>query len=147
MAFLRSTGSLILGLAVAFVLVVGVEVVSAVMHPYPPDFDPNSFEACKEHVARYPTPALVMGAVGWALAVFLSTAVATRLGTGRHPAHGILLGAFLFAMACFNMLMLPYPLWFELANVILFPLATFLAIRWCRKSPPAVAASGPPAAT
>lgn len=122
-AIVRSVGSVIAGLIVALVLVIGVEGLSSILHPFPPGIDPNDFEACKAHVARYPAGVLVLlGVVLWGTTVFVSSWVATRLGTGRHLAHGLVVGAILLAAAVFNMAMLPYPSWFWI-NLIVFPIA------------------------
>ena len=56
----------------------------------------------------------------------------TRLGTARHPAHGIVVGALLLSLAAFNMAMLPYPIWFPIVNVVTFPLGTILGVRLAR---------------
>ena len=130
---LRSAGAIIAGLVVAFVLIVGVEFFSAIFHPFPPGADPSDMEVCKAHVANYPGWVLGVCGLGWILTVFVSTWLATRLGTARHPAHGIVVGVLLFAAAGFNMLMLPYPIWFELLNVILFPSATLTGVKLSRR--------------
>ncbi|MDZ4685567.1 MAG: hypothetical protein SH850_10930 [Planctomycetaceae bacterium] len=132
-SILRSTMAVVLALAAAMAIIIAVEGIGAIMHPFPPGFDPTDMEACKAHVARYPTAALIMGVVGWGLAVFASAWIATRLGAGRHPAHGITIGLLLLAAAGYNMLMLPYPLWFEIANLVVFPAAFLIAAQLGRR--------------
>ncbi len=140
---LRSAGAMVLGIVVAMVLIVAVEAVSAVLHPFPPGVYPSDMEACREHVANYPQWLLAAFAPAWWFMVFASTWVATRLGAARHPAHGIALGLLLLAAVAFNMYMLPYPLWFEAGNWIMFPLATLAAVWLARgKKPPAAPAKG-----
>ena len=131
-SLLRSVGSVVAGLVVALVLIVAVEIFGAIFHPFPPGVDPNDMEVCKAHVARFPTWILAVAAAGWAGTVFASAWLATRLGTGRHPAHGIVVGAILLAFAGLNMAMLPYPLWFPLVNLVTFPLGTFWGARFGR---------------
>lgn len=107
-AIIRSVGSVIAGLIVALMLVIGVEGLGSILHPFPPGVDPTDMEACKAHVAQYPTEVLaLLGVVLWGLTVFVSSWLATRLGTGRHLAHGLVVGAILLAAAVFNMAMLP----------------------------------------
>ena len=124
-AMLRSVGGVIAGLTVALFFVIGVEGLGSILHPFPPGVDPTDLEVCKAHVARYPTGLLALVVVAWGTAVFVSSWVATRLGTGRYLAHGVLVGSILLAAVVFNMAMLPYPKWFWI-NVIVFPIA-FLA--------------------
>ncbi|MEZ5944050.1 MAG: hypothetical protein R3C18_21880 [Planctomycetaceae bacterium] len=126
---LRSIGAVVLSLIMAMVLLIAVEGFSAIVHPLPPGVDPSDIEACKAHVANYPGWVLAVVVPMWAATAFLSCWIATRLGAGRHPAHGIGVGALLFAAVTFNLLMLPYPIWFEAANYALFPLCIFAGVR------------------
>ncbi|MBI3865926.1 MAG: hypothetical protein HY290_28965, partial [Planctomycetia bacterium] len=87
-SILRSVGSVILALAVAFVLIALNELPGYFFHPFPEGFDQNDTEACRAHVAGLPTWLLAAGAAGWGVAVLASVWLATLLGTGRHPAHG-----------------------------------------------------------
>ena len=122
------SGALILALAG----VVGVELMSSILHPFPTGVDPTNMEACKAHVARYPTGVLLVCDTGWWLTVFASCWLATRLGANRHPAHGIVVGLILLALAVFNMAMLPYPSWFWI-NLITFPACCLGAIWLARR--------------
>jgi hypothetical protein len=106
-------------------LIVGIEVFSSIVHPFPPEVDPTDYEACKAHVARYPAWALLLVVLGWGLTTFLSAWLATRLGSGRHRAHGIVAGSILPALAVMNMSMLPYPIWFWASNLVIFPLGFY----------------------
>ncbi|MCA8990405.1 MAG: hypothetical protein KDA88_00410 [Planctomycetaceae bacterium] len=126
---IRSIGAIVLSLIVAMVLIIAVEGFSAVVHPFPPGVDPTDMEACKAHVANYPGWVLAVIVPMWAATVFLSCWIATRLGASRHSAHGIGLGVLLYAAVTFNMIMLPYPFWFEAANYVLFPLSIFVGVK------------------
>lgn len=128
---LPSLLAVVAALLVAFALVVAVEGFSAIVHPFPADFD-GSYAQMLEHVARYPAWVLAVASLMWAGIVLLCTWMATRFGSARHRAHGVVVGAILLAAVVFNMAMLPYPLWFEVANVILFPLATYCGVSLAR---------------
>ncbi|WLD11718.1 hypothetical protein [Planctellipticum variicoloris] len=122
-SILRSLAAVVAGIVAALVGVTAVEVLSAMLHPAPPGVDfATDFEACKAHVARYPAGVLALCGAAWGLVAFASAWVATRLGTSRHLAHGLFVGAVLLAAAIFNMAMLPYPAWFWL-NLIVLPAA------------------------
>jgi MFS family permease len=135
LSVLRSISSIIAGLIAALAVLIATEVFSTIFHPPPPGLDMSDMAACREHVARYPTWVLAACAVGWAAAPFAGSWLATRLGTRRHWAHGIIVGGILLAMAGFNMYMLPYPLWFPAVILVTFPLGTFLGTRLGRGSP------------
>lgn len=132
----RSVGSVVAALVLAFVMVVGWEVFSEMYHPFPAGADKNDLEVCKAHVANYPPAVLAPITAGWALTVLLAAWLATRLGTGRHPAHGLVVGAILLAFAALNMAMLPYPVWFPIVNLVSFPLGALCGARLGRGPSP-----------
>ena len=125
---IRSVASVILSLLLAFVLVIAVEGFSAVVHPFPPGFNGTPDEMY-EHVARYPDWVLAVVVVAWGVTVFASTWLAIRVGAARHPAHGIVVGLLLLLAVVFNMYMLPYPLWFEVLNLVVFPLGIYCGVK------------------
>lgn len=128
-SILQSTGSLLLALVVAIILLAGIEGVSAIVHPFPPDFGGTRDEVA-QHVANYPTWVLVsLGSVGWGITIFVASWMTTRLGTRRHPAHGAGLGLLLFAGAIFNMAMLPYPLWYWVLELITLPAGIYFGVK------------------
>jgi hypothetical protein len=121
-SLLRSVGAVVVGLVAALVLIVGVEWFSLIVHPFPPDVDPTDFEVSKAYIARCPAWVLLIAVLAWGLTTFLSAWLATRLGSGRHRAHGIVVGGILLALAVMNMSMLPYPIWFWASNLVILPL-------------------------
>lgn len=102
-----------------------IEVVSSIVHPFPSGVDPTDCEVCQAHVARYPAWVLLLAVLGWGLTTFVSVWLATRLGAGRHRAHGFVVGPLLLALAVMNMSMLPYPIWFWASNLVVFPLGFY----------------------
>jgi hypothetical protein len=122
---LRTIFSILVGMALAFALVVAVELGSAVIHPVPPGFTGTQDEMCK-HVERYPHWVLGIVVALWTGTTYASVWVATRLGK-RIP--GIIVGAVLLFALVFNVSMLPYPLWFKISTLTCFPVAFLLGIR------------------
>ena len=129
-SIIRSVLAVIAGLAAAMFFIVGTEAVWAVVYPPAPGVDLHDMEACKAHVAQLPADAYVIAAIGWGLAVFTGCWVATRLGAGRHPAHGYVVSSILSFAAVANMLMLPYPVLFWGLNLVSFPVCTYLSAKW-----------------
>jgi|APSaa5957512535_1039671.scaffolds.fasta_scaffold26187_2 hypothetical protein len=131
----RSITSVALALIVAFALVVGVEGLSALLHPWPADFA-GSPEEVLEQVATYPAwVLLILAGVGWGSTMLISTYLATRLSSNRHPAHGYGVGLFLLAMVVFNMSMLPYPNWLWVLNLLVLPAAAYFGTALGRAKP------------
>ena len=79
-ASLRILAGIVIGLVVAFILVVGVEGFSAVVHPLPKDFGGTMEEMCR-HVERYPQWVLAAVVPMWAVAALVSTWIAQRIGS------------------------------------------------------------------
>lgn len=132
---LRSTGAIVLSLAVAIAMVVGVEVLSSVLHPWPEDFAGTREEVARQ-VESYPAWILaLLGGVGWGGTMLVSTYLATRLGSRRHPAHGYGVATFAIAMVIFNLSMLPYPVWFWVFMLVMMPAAAFLGIHLGKARP------------
>jgi hypothetical protein len=134
--FAWSIAGIITGLAVALVLLIAVELASAIVHPLPPDFGGTQEEMCA-HVARYPTWVLALVVPAWALTAFAATRTAKRLstplvGSGLWTLDaGLVIGLLLIAGVLFNVSMLPYPIWFKIASVIgvIAAIATALCAR------------------
>jgi hypothetical protein len=111
---------------VAFILVVAVELFSAVVHPVPPDFGGTMDEMCK-HVERYPNWVLAIVVPAWAGTALAGTWIAGRLGN-RGCAQVV--GLLLLTALVFNISMLPYPIWFKVASVMVNASAVVAGVYW-----------------
>ncbi|MEQ8954136.1 MAG: hypothetical protein RL120_08375 [Gammaproteobacteria bacterium] len=128
-AVARSVGAVLASIIVGLLLLAAIEGISAVLHPFPADFV-GTPQDMMNHVANYPAWVLaLLGGGGWALTMLVIVWLATRLGSGQHPAHGYGVGALLLAAAAFNLYMLPYPLWFVLLDLVLLPAALIGGIK------------------
>ena len=126
---LQSIGAILLGLVVAILLAAGLEGLSAILHPWPADFAGTSEEIATQ-VETYPAWALaLLGGGGWGGTTFVSTWLATRLGSKRRPIHGYFVGVLLISAVIFNIWMLPYPTWFSLLNLVVLPTTLYLGVR------------------
>ena len=128
-SIVRNMGAFVAGIALALVFIVGTEWVWAMLFPFPPGVDPNDMQACKAHLAQLPASAFPIASVGWGLSTLSGTWVATGLGTGRHPAHGLIVGIILLVAALLNMLMLPYPIVFWITNLIVLPAGIWIGVK------------------
>jgi len=107
------------GMLVAFILVVAVELFSAVVHPVPPGFGGTQEEMCK-HVENYPGWVLAVVVPLWAGSALGGTWIAGRLG---NRGSALCVGLLLLAGVVLNISMLPYPIWFKIAILIAIPSA------------------------
>jgi len=125
-ASLRTLAGTVIGLFLAFVLIVGVEGFSAVLHPLPKDFGGTMEEMCR-HVERYPQWVLAAVVPMWAVAALVGTWIAKRIG--NLYAAGIV-GLLLLSALVFNLSKLPYPIWFKVVNLLVVPAAIVAGSRF-----------------
>jgi hypothetical protein len=125
---LRTLVGTLLGMSAAFVLIVGVEGFSAVVHPTPEDFKGTMEEMCL-HVERYPQWVLAAVVPMWAVAALVGTWAAQKIGNVY--AAGIV-GVLLLAALVLNISMLPYPIWFKVVILLVIPVALVAGGRFAR---------------
>lgn len=122
----RAIGATVAGMVTAFILVIVVELFSAVVHPLPADFRGTMDEMCK-HVERYPNWVLAVVVPAWAATALASTWIAGRLG---NLWSALLIGLLLLAALVYNIWMLPYTIWFKVASLIVIPSAIVTGVYW-----------------
>lgn len=123
--FLLTLAAVVAGVVVLLVLVIGVEMFSAVVHPFPAEFGGTPEEVCR-HVERYPAWVLAVVVPMWGLAAFAATWTAGRIGNLWSAA---VVGLLIVGSLALNISMLPYPLWFEIAILLAVPAAAIFATR------------------
>ena len=124
----RTLPAVVAGMALAFALVVAVEMFSAAVHPFPADFNGN----IAEHVRRYPDWVLGVVVLAWGATAAAATWGASRIG-GRLA--GLLVALLLALALVFNLTQLPYPTWFKIVMPAAFAAACLLGIRYGRRAP------------
>jgi hypothetical protein len=127
---IRTLAGILVGMFLAFVLVVGVELFSNIVHPFPEGFGGTQEEMCR-HVERYPAWVLAVVVPAWAFTAFVGTWAARKIGNLFSFA---LVGLLLLAALVLNISMLPYPLWFKVANLLAMPAAIVAAGRFSTRS-------------
>jgi hypothetical protein len=130
----RGLCSIVAGVLLAFVQIIAVEYVSTLAHPFPADFNHTTEEMCK-HVARYPDWVLALVVPAWGGTTFVSTWVTKTIG---NRGCGTFIGLLMLAAVCFNIAMLPYPIWFKVANLIAIPAAIYFGLRSPGRASPVV---------
>ena len=126
---LRGIAGVLIGLIVAFVLVVALELFSAVVHPVPEGFTGTMEEMCRL-VENYPQWILAVAVAAWAVTALLSTWVAKKIG---NLYSALIVGLLLLAALVMNLSMLPYPIWFKVANLIAIPGAIAAGLQLSRR--------------
>lgn len=128
---LRTVLGVLVGLIVAFVLIFGVELYSNVVHPLPEGFAGSVEEVCR-HVENYPNWILGTVVVAWGVTAALATWIAQRIG---NRVASSALGVLLVAAVSLNVSMLPYPMWFEIAVLVVIAAGAVTGARWAVRRP------------
>lgn len=123
---LRRVAPVVLGLFVAFALIVAAQLLGKLLYPPPPGLDPRDPVALAAFMSRVPTGMFLLVLLGWGLGTAAGTWTATRVGT---PLRGWTVGALLLALGVSNLMALPHPAWFWVATLAVFPLAAFAGTR------------------
>ena len=119
----RTLLAIVAGMGLAMVLLIAVEFLSSIVHPYPPNFDGD----IPAHVRRYPQWFLGVAVLAWGATAAAAGWVASRIDPRW---AGIVVALLLAGGLIFNLSKLPYPMWFKIAMLIAFPVASFLGIRY-----------------
>ncbi len=122
---LRNMGAIVVGMIVAIVLVIAIEFASAAAYPVPPNFGGTMEEMCL-YVANIPQWLLALAVLAWGATAFVSTWTAQRIGS---RGSALITGLLLLAAVIFNIVQLPYPIWFKLANLVVVPTAIVYGCR------------------
>jgi hypothetical protein len=122
---LRTVLAVVAGTVTALLLLMAVELFSAVVHPFPEGLSQTPEEICR-HVERYPSWVLAIGALMWGGAAFVSVWLTGKIGNRISAA---IVGTLFLAGVVCNVAMLPYPWWFRVAAPTAALVAVAAAVR------------------
>jgi hypothetical protein len=123
----RTLLAVLAGMALAFALVVAVEMFSALVHPFPKDFNGD----IPAHVRCYPPWVLAVVVPLWSATAAAAAWIAARIG---NRFAGIVVSLLLAWALVFNLTHLPYAHWFKVAMLLAFPFACYLGVRWAQQN-------------
>ena len=125
---LRSTLAVIAGFVVASMLMMLVEFLNGqVLHPElgRAAAGMTDREAIRALLSAAPVTAFLVVLAGWMLGAFAGGWVAARLAPRATLRHGLVLGVILTLAGIANNLMIPPPLWFWVAGLVVFVPAAY----------------------
>jgi hypothetical protein len=127
---LRVFLSVLGGLLAAFAVVLASD---ALFHAVVPSSsavsgDPNDRAAMSAYLRAQPVSIVIGLVVGWAVAALVGVAVAVRFGArGAWP--GWVVGTLFLVATCFNLVMVPHPLWLMALAIVSILAATWIGTR------------------
>jgi hypothetical protein len=124
------------GFAVAFAVVMAVEMIGHSVYPPPGGLDIDNAEQMRTYIGTLTLGALAFVLLAWWLGTFLGGLTAGTLSRGSARLCAGIVGALIMAATIANLLMFPHPLWVMVAGpigiVIAGWLAGKLAVAWKR---------------
>ena len=127
-SILRGTLAVIAGFVIASMLMMLVESLNGqVLHPElgRAAAGMTDREAIRALLAAAPVTAFLVVLAGWMLGAFAGGWVAARLAPRATLRHGLVLGVLLTLAGIANNLMIPPPLWFWVASLVVFVPAAY----------------------
>jgi hypothetical protein len=129
---LRSIAAVVAGFIVASIVMMIVETLNGrVLYPDLAKAAEGATdrEKIRELMASAPVGAFVVVIVGWILGGLAGGWTTARLAARATVGHGLVLGALLTLAGIANNLMLPPPLWFWIASLVVLMPAAYLGVR------------------
>jgi hypothetical protein len=131
-ATLRTTLSLLAGIAVTFFTISAVEQVGHLLFPLPPTADLQDSTAVAAYMKQLPVAALLLVLIGWLLGVLTGMTAASLLAGRPRGRFALTCGGLVILGAAANFYLLPHPQWLIWLSFILLPLVTFAGWRALR---------------
>jgi hypothetical protein len=122
----------ILGIAVSFIIVFLVEMISMNLFPIRMKIDPKNIEALRSMINNIPLPALITIIIGHGLGMFLGTFAANKVQP-KSLTPMLMIFLLMLIATISNLAMIPHPIWFMIADVgivILAALSAWKFLKW-----------------
>jgi len=139
-AGVRQVLAVVAGAVLAVVIIMLFQAVNSQIFPMPAPVGRMSPEDLKAWIASLPTAAFLVVLLGYGVASCAGAAVAARLGGERGGRAAGAVGAFLLAASLMNLVGLPHPAWFWVANLLLLMGGAWLGFKLGRRPSQAVPA-------
>ncbi|MGH8084653.1 MAG: hypothetical protein ACREPV_05195 [Lysobacter sp.] len=133
----RTILAVVVGVVVAWLVIVASQLAGAAAYPPPPGLDVTDPQQLAAFIQAAPVMAMAFVLGGWVLGALLGGWTAARISR-RHPCiAALLVGTVVLAGVIANTMMIPHPQWMTLAGVLLPLPAAWLGARLARRNPPA----------
>jgi len=136
--------AVVLGVVVAFVLIMAIEILGSTLFPPPAGvdvMDEASLSAALE-AGQIPLGAMLFVLLAYLVGSFAGGGVAARIARRNPMGHALVVGGILLVMGIGNLVSIPHPLWMAIATLVIFLPAAWLGGRVLGKANPAEVAAG-----
>lgn len=124
---LRDVLGAIIGVAVAVLTVMLFEFISHTAFPVPPDLEMRDTAAMSEYISTVPVAAMLLVLAGYIVATFDGTFIAAWIGNAKPFIFGLLISVLMLVATVSTLIMIPHPMWFNIASVVGIIVAAWMA--------------------
>ena len=122
---MRLAIALLAGLIAGFVCTASIQALSIALYPAPVDLDLTQPEAVAQWIEQLPVGAFLLVLLSHALGAFMGAAICQAIaGTIWRPGW-MVIGVLFLAAGIYNLIEVPHPIWFAIADVI-----TYIPAAW-----------------
>ncbi len=116
----RRVAGVIVGLVAGFLAVSLIESLSSLIYPPPADLDFGNSEAVRAFISDLPIPAFLIVLAAHAGGALIGGFVCAAMVRERWPAGSLMVGSVLLIGGAVILLRIPHPIWFSIADLILY---------------------------
>jgi len=122
----RKILAVVAGVILAGIVTYAVQAIGHKVYPPPEGLDMKNMEAMKAYVSTLPTGALLFVLIAYVLGSFAGGWLATKIARTSQIHLPLTVGGVQLFFGIINLTMIPHPMWFAIASVIVFlPAAYF----------------------
>jgi hypothetical protein len=129
MNLFRAILGAVVGVGLAFLVVVIAEQLGQRIYPVPADIDWSDADAVRRYTGSLPVGALFLFLAGWVGATLIGAVAGSALARPRAILISVIVGGLMLAATIANFLMTPHPAWLVAATIILIVNATWVAAK------------------
>lgn len=128
MSMIRNLLAVIAGIASFVLLIMAVQWLGHQVYT-PPELNPDKPDQIRAYLATMPVGAILFVGASYMLGAFGGTLLSGLIGTLKASYFGGIIGGLVLAFTISNLLVLPHPLWFNIAAPIAIVLASYAAVQ------------------
>ncbi|HMG15705.1 MAG TPA: hypothetical protein VK590_09670 [Saprospiraceae bacterium] len=130
---MRRIMSVLSGVVAGSMIMFIVETLGHKVYPIAMNLESATKEAKANYMKSLPVEALLMIILAWAVGAFVAGIVSTLISKDSTSFTALRSGGILFALSIFNMIVIPHPIWFWIAGLLVFIPCSWLGFRLIRR--------------
>jgi len=112
--------AVIVGVIVGGLTIYAIESINMVRFPWPEDLSMEDKEAFAEYVSSLPVDAFITVIIAHLVGSFIAGFVCSKITPNKKLLLGTICGVLFLAGGIMNLVMIPHPLWFMVADLLVF---------------------------